>query len=67
MRDAGEVEIMQKGEVLGREVGLEDVKGPIRVRKKMESWRGDSRVLCNGAFGVKLQIEIITELVGLGK
>lgn len=37
MRDAGEVEIMQKGEVLGREVGLEDVKGPIRVRKKMES------------------------------
>lgn len=35
MRDAGEVEIMQKGEVLGGEVGLEDVKGPIRVRRKV--------------------------------
>jgi len=32
MRDRGEVEIMQRGEVVGSEVGLEDVKGPIRVR-----------------------------------
>lgn len=32
MRDRGEVEIMQKGEVLGSEIGLEDVRGPIRLR-----------------------------------
>jgi Protein of unknown function (DUF3253) len=35
MRDAGEVEIMQKGQVLGEEVCLGDVKGPIRVRRKV--------------------------------
>ncbi|KAI9813241.1 MAG: hypothetical protein M1827_004183 [Pycnora praestabilis] len=35
MRDQGEVEIMQRGGVLGGEVGLYDVKGPIRVRKKI--------------------------------
>ena len=34
MRDRGEVEIMQHGEALGAHVGVEDVKGPIRVRKK---------------------------------
>lgn len=34
MRDRGEVEIMQHGEALGDHVGLEDVKGAIRVRKK---------------------------------
>lgn len=33
MRDAGEVEIMQKGEVLRHDVRLDEVKGPIRVRK----------------------------------
>jgi len=35
MGDRGEVEILQRGEVLGDSVGLEDVKGPIRVRKKI--------------------------------
>lgn len=35
MRDRGEVEILQRGEVLGEEVGLEHVKGPIRVRRKV--------------------------------
>lgn len=33
MRKAGECEVLQKGEVLGDEVGLEDVRGPIRVRR----------------------------------
>jgi len=33
LRDRGEVEILQKGEVLGWDVGVEDVRGPIRVRK----------------------------------
>ncbi|KAF2840068.1 hypothetical protein M501DRAFT_931452 [Patellaria atrata CBS 101060] len=33
MRDAGEVEILQKGEVLENDVGLEQIKGPIRARK----------------------------------
>lgn len=32
MRDAGRVEILQKGEVLGDVVSLNDVTGPIRVR-----------------------------------
>jgi hypothetical protein len=36
MRDVGAVEIMQKGEVLGNQVGFEDVKGPIRVRLKQK-------------------------------
>jgi len=34
LRDAGKCEVLQRGEVLGDEVGLEDVKGPIRVRRK---------------------------------
>ncbi|KAF2686182.1 hypothetical protein K458DRAFT_299150 [Lentithecium fluviatile CBS 122367] len=33
LRDAGEVEVLQKGEVISVE-RLEDVKGPIRVRRK---------------------------------
>ncbi|KAK7509315.1 uncharacterized protein IWZ02DRAFT_387248 [Phyllosticta citriasiana] len=33
MRDRGEVEILQRGDVLGRHVGIDDVKGPIRVRR----------------------------------
>ena len=37
MRDAGEVEILQRGEVLGGDVEVEDVRGPIRLRMK----RGD--------------------------
>ncbi|OQO14334.1 hypothetical protein B0A48_01210 [Cryoendolithus antarcticus] len=32
-RAEGKCEVLQKGEVLGEEVGLEDVKGPIRVRR----------------------------------
>ncbi|SMR41233.1 unnamed protein product [Zymoseptoria tritici ST99CH_1A5] len=32
-RKAGECEVLQKGEVLGMEVELEDVRGPIRVRR----------------------------------
>lgn len=35
LRDDGEVEVLQKGEVLG-DVQLEDVRGPIRVRRKVE-------------------------------
>ncbi|KAI9710737.1 MAG: hypothetical protein M1820_002570 [Bogoriella megaspora] len=34
MRDRGEVEVLQRGEVLGGNVRLEEVKGPIRVRAK---------------------------------
>lgn len=34
MRCTGEVEVLQKGEVLGEEVGVGDVVGPIRVRRK---------------------------------
>ncbi|KAI9887181.1 MAG: hypothetical protein M1823_001008 [Watsoniomyces obsoletus] len=33
MRDRGEVEVVQRGQVLDDELRLEDVKGPIRVRK----------------------------------
>jgi Protein of unknown function (DUF3253) len=33
MRERGEVEILQRGEVLGMDVGVRDVKGPIRVRR----------------------------------
>lgn len=35
MRDQGEVEILQKGQVLANSIGLGDVKGPIRVRLKV--------------------------------
>lgn len=34
LREEGEVEVLQKGEVLGHGVGLGDVRGPIRVRGK---------------------------------
>lgn len=34
MRERGLVEVLQKGEVLGDDVSLDDVKGPIRVRLK---------------------------------
>ncbi|KAK8207964.1 hypothetical protein M8818_004217 [Zalaria obscura] len=33
MRDRGEVEVLQKGEVLAADTTLDQVKGPIRVRK----------------------------------
>lgn len=33
LRGAGECEVLQKGSVLGMDVGLEDVRGPIRVRR----------------------------------
>ncbi|KAF2758768.1 hypothetical protein EJ05DRAFT_476081 [Pseudovirgaria hyperparasitica] len=35
MRDEGEVEILQRGEVLAADVGVESVIGPIRVRRKV--------------------------------
>jgi len=34
LRDNEQVEILQRGEVLGADVGLANVKGPVRVRKK---------------------------------
>lgn len=34
MRSRGEAEVLQRGEVIGDEIGLEDVSGPIRVRLK---------------------------------
>lgn len=37
LREQGECEVLQKGGVLGSEVGLEDVKGPIRVRRKVKT------------------------------
>ncbi|KAK5201619.1 hypothetical protein BJ546DRAFT_834093 [Cryomyces antarcticus] len=37
MRDRGEVEIMQRGEALDPGVGLEQVQGPIRVRKVQDA------------------------------
>lgn len=36
MREAGELEVLQRGEVLGSEVGQGHVKGPIRIRYKKE-------------------------------
>lgn len=33
MRQNGEVEVLQHGEVIGDEVALEDVRGPIRARR----------------------------------
>jgi hypothetical protein len=33
MRERGEVEILQRGDVLGLDVGVEDVRGPVRVRR----------------------------------
>ncbi|CAI6333523.1 unnamed protein product [Periconia digitata] len=36
MRARGEVEVLQKGEVLEEETELEQVKGPIRVRTKID-------------------------------
>ena len=32
MRDNGELEILQKGQVLSNELGYEDISGPIRLR-----------------------------------
>ena len=33
MRERGELEVTQKGVALGMEVGVEDVVGPIRIRR----------------------------------
>lgn len=33
MRQGGEVEILQKGALVPREIALEDLKGPIRARR----------------------------------
>lgn len=35
-RDRGDVEILQRGEVVGADVSLEDVRGPIRIRKTID-------------------------------
>ena len=45
MRDEeGTVEILQNGDVLGRDVGIGDVRGPIRLRWNLRSNQdGDSR------------------------
>lgn len=43
MRARGEVEVLQKGEVLGNDVTLQDVKGPIRVRRAREDGEGDDQ------------------------
>jgi hypothetical protein len=37
MRGRGEVEILQRGEVLGLDIGVEDVRGPVRVRRIQHS------------------------------
>ncbi|SMQ48708.1 unnamed protein product [Zymoseptoria tritici ST99CH_1A5] len=34
MREFGDCELLRKGQVLGDEVGLRDLDGPIRIRKK---------------------------------
>ena len=34
LRSRGRCEILQKGEVLGMDVGVDDVRGPIRVRRQ---------------------------------
>lgn len=36
LRDSGAVEILQKGQVLGNDVKIEDVSGPIRIRKSAQ-------------------------------
>jgi Protein of unknown function (DUF3253) len=36
MRDRGDVEILQGGEVIGHSVGVDNVKGPIRARLKSD-------------------------------
>lgn len=33
MRDDGELEILQRGEVVSSEQGMEDTRGPIRIRR----------------------------------
>lgn len=33
-REMGDCEILQKGQLIGNDVGPDDVKGPIRVRRK---------------------------------
>jgi hypothetical protein len=33
LRESGEIEILQKGERIGDDVELENIKGPIRLRK----------------------------------
>ncbi|KAJ8989242.1 hypothetical protein HRR80_006965 [Exophiala dermatitidis] len=36
-RDRGELEILQRGEVVAGDIGLEHVRGPIRLRKVVRS------------------------------
>lgn len=35
LRDQDTLEILQKGQVIGQDITLENVKGPLRVRKKI--------------------------------
>lgn len=35
LRSRGECEILQKGAVLGDDIGIDDVKGPIRLRRRI--------------------------------
>jgi len=32
-RELGKCEILQKGELVGEDVGLDDIRGPIRIRR----------------------------------
>jgi hypothetical protein len=41
MRETGTVEIMQRGQLLGMDVGVEDVRGPVRVRKVEHGGNGE--------------------------
>ena len=36
MRSRGEVDILQRGEVISDGIGLEDIRGPIRARRSSE-------------------------------
>jgi hypothetical protein len=42
-RERGECEILQRGEVLDGSVGVEDVKGPIRIRRVERVVGGEDR------------------------
>lgn len=36
LRDSGAVKILQKGQILENDVKIEDIRGPIRVRKSAQ-------------------------------
>ena len=37
LRDQGDVELLQKGQVLANDIGVDEVRGPVRIRKKLLS------------------------------